>query len=71
MTARMLKTPLRTYQGWEAGETRIPGLLIVTMGLLMERDDRTFRQVIEQAEARIAQLYPNGIQSERITEDDE
>lgn len=38
--ARRLQTPYRTYQDWERGSRRIPGVCIVAVELLLERDRR-------------------------------
>jgi len=69
--ARLLKTPLRTYQDWESGKGRIPGIMLTTLGLLKERDERITARILEDARARILKEFPNGIPSELEGNDEE
>jgi hypothetical protein len=67
----LLQTPLRTYQDWESGRGRIPGIIAVTLGLLLERDERITAEIIDRMRDRILKEYPNGIPSEQDTEEEE
>ena len=60
--ARQLDTPLRTYQDWEAGVNRIPGVAAVAVRLLGERDTWVMGTVLVNIEARIRADFPSGIQ---------
>ncbi len=68
--AEMLQTSVRTYQDWEGGRGRIPGIMAVTLGLLMERDEKVTKTVLAKIAARIERDCPEGIPSE-IQEDEE
>lgn len=61
--ARYLRTPLRTYTGWESGETRIPGVVMVAMELLIKKDRWVMQAITEKLEATLARKYPHGIPS--------
>jgi DNA-binding XRE family transcriptional regulator len=61
--AELLHTKLRTYQDWEAGKGRIPGLTAALLGLFLERDQRITREILERAALRISAEYPAGIPS--------
>jgi len=69
--AILLETPLRTYQDWEGGKGRIPGIMAVTLRLLKEREERITAEIIERRRVEILARYPNGITSARDTEMDE
>lgn len=59
--ANLLKTPLRTYQGWEQGETRIPGVAEVAVELLQQRDKWATDRTVSIVAAKIDLDHPNGI----------
>jgi transcriptional regulator with XRE-family HTH domain len=61
--AELLGTKLRTYQDWEQGKSRIPGIIGLTLVLLRDRDERITKVVLDRAAARIAEEYPAGIPS--------
>jgi DNA-binding transcriptional regulator YiaG len=63
LLARLLQTPLRTYQDWESGRGRIPGIMAVTLGLLLERDQRITAEIVARLKAQIVKEYPSGIPS--------
>lgn len=69
--AEMLQTPLRTYQDWESGRGRIPGIMAVTLGLLQERDEKITTSVLARLAARIDRQFPAGIPSEIDMEEEE
>jgi transcriptional regulator with XRE-family HTH domain len=68
--AALLQTPLRTYQDWESGRGRIPGIMRVTLGLLLERDERITAKILGAIQTRITKDYPNGIPSEPEPEEE-
>jgi hypothetical protein len=70
LVARLLETPLRTYQDWESGKGRIPGIIAVTLGLLKERDERITAEIIERMRQKILKDYPAGIPSEPEEEEE-
>ncbi len=47
--ARQMETPLRTYQDWEAGRRRIPGVAGVAARLICERDEWVTKYAVEKA----------------------
>lgn len=49
----LLRTPCRTYQDWEAGRRRIPGIAAVAMSLLASRDERVMADIKADIAARI------------------
>lgn len=61
--ARMLKTPYRTYQDWEANLRRIPGVCQVAVELLLRKDEFFMAGVFERCEKRITNA--NSLQSAR------
>lgn len=67
--ARLLDTPLRTYQGWEAGEVKVPGVALVAMRLLQERDRWVMGTVMANITARVERDFPHGIVSEPFVVD--
>jgi transcriptional regulator with XRE-family HTH domain len=66
--ATLLQTPLRTYQDWESGRGRIPGIIVLTLHLLKERDERITAEILQRAAERITKEFPNGIPSEPESE---
>lgn len=44
-----LNTPLRTYQDWEYGKSRIPGICEITVGLLLEKDRWATERALQAA----------------------
>ena len=66
--ARLLRTPLRTYQDWEAVRRSFPAIVQVTMGLLAERELWVMQRAISAANQRIASDFPQGIKSEKEDE---
>lgn len=69
--AVLLDTPYRTYQDWEAGKARIPGVVGVAMRLLRERDKWVMAKVLNSVDARVAMEFPDGIPSERFDIEEE
>lgn len=59
--ARQLDTPLRTYQDWEAGVNRIPGIAGVAVRLLSERDKWVMGNVLANIDARIRADFEGGV----------
>lgn len=59
--SRALNTPLRTYQDWLAGKSRIPGVVEVAVTLLIERVNWSVSKVINESNERIRRDFPNGI----------
>jgi hypothetical protein len=59
--ARALKTPLRTYQDWLAGVSRIPGVVEVAVEGLINKDRWTMQTIKNNIDARINHDFPNGI----------
>lgn len=59
--ARQLDTPYRTYQDWEAGRNRIPGITKVAVALLQERDKWVMQTITNNIAARIDRDFPHGI----------
>lgn len=59
--ARALKTPLRTYQDWLAGVSRIPGVVEVALEGLLNKDKWTMANIKSNIDARIQRDFPNGI----------
>jgi len=53
--AKSLRTPYRTYQEWETGGRRIPGVCAVAVELLLKKD----RWVMMAIDARIARECGN------------
>lgn len=53
--AKTLRTKYRTYQDWESGRRRIPGVCWVAVELLLKRD----QWVMQAIEAKIAREYGN------------
>ena len=46
--ASRLRTPYRTYQDWEAGRRRIPGICQIAVELLLEKDARVMQAIDEK-----------------------
>lgn len=69
--AILLKTPARTLQDWEAGRRRVPGIALVAVVLLQERDERVMASIKAQIEERLDREFPHGIPSAPIQEDEE
>ena len=46
--AKQLRTPYRTYQDWEHGNRRIPGVCAVAVELLIKRDRWVMQAIIEK-----------------------
>jgi DNA-binding transcriptional regulator YiaG len=46
--ALQLQTPYRTYQQWENGSRRIPGICRAAVSLLLERDRRFMENMKER-----------------------
>lgn len=59
--ARELKTPLRTYQDWLAGVSRIPGVVEVAIDGLLNKDRWVMANIKTNIDARINRDFPNGI----------
>jgi len=68
--AMVLQTPLRTYQDWESGRGRIPGVIVVTLVILKERDQRLTAEIVERCRQRVLDEYPAGIPSEPDIEEE-
>lgn len=68
--AEALQTPLRTYQDWESGRGRIPGVICVTLTILKERDEKLTAEIVERCRQRVLQEYPAGIPSEQESEEE-
>lgn len=68
--AKLLDTPYRTYQDWEADKARIPGVVGVAVRLLQERERWVMRSIIDKIDADLASRFPAGIPSEREVEDE-
>lgn len=62
--ARQLKTPLRTYQDWESGENRIPGIAEVAVDLLMQKDNWVMNGVFSRIDERIRADFPVKVEME-------
>jgi len=58
--ARVLKTPLRTYTGWEACESQPPGVAEAAMDMFEELTPIRMQRVISNVTARIDADWPNG-----------
>ena len=58
--ARALQTPLRTYQDWESGVNRIPGVVAVAVSLLGERMSWSMTVITQNLDNKVAQAYENG-----------
>lgn len=59
--ARHLETPLRTYVGWERGETPIPGAARVAVRLSVKWEKAEMDLLRKGIADRIAADWPNGI----------
>lgn len=59
--AKVLETPYRTYQDWEAGRNRIPGVAKVAVALLQQKDKWVMQTIKTNLESRIDQDFPHGI----------
>jgi DNA-binding transcriptional regulator YiaG len=62
--ARVLRTPLRTLQDWERGVSRIPGVAVVALGLLVEKEERVMARIVSDIERRVDRQFPQGIDGE-------
>jgi len=51
--AKQLRTPYRTYQDWESGERRIPGVCEVAVELLLIKDKWLTQKIIEKASREV------------------
>lgn len=60
--ARRMRTPLRTLQDWESGRRRVPGLALVVVELLAEKEEKTMEIVKRQISQRLdgAAINPEG-----------
>lgn len=59
--AEAIRTPKRTIQDWEAGKCRLPGIVGVTMELLLQKDRWIMQGIRELVQLSIAQHHPGGI----------
>lgn len=66
--ARTLHTPLRTYQDWEAGVNRIPGIVEVAVTLLAERIKWSVDRAVRLVEEQIDRDFPFGIRSAGVSD---
>jgi DNA-binding transcriptional regulator YiaG len=55
--AEILRTPKRTYVGWEANEGRIPGVVELAMELLQQRD----QWATAKARAVVSEMIEQGV----------
>jgi DNA-binding transcriptional regulator YiaG len=46
--ATTLRTPYRTYQDWERGDRRIPGICQVAVELLQKRDQWVMQAIVDK-----------------------
>ncbi len=49
--AKSLRTPYRTYQDWESGARRIPGVVAVACELLLQKDTWVMQAINEKLAA--------------------
>ena len=61
--ARAMKTPLRTYQDWEAGVNRIPGVAEVAATLLIERMNWSMGEITKSIDSKVSQAYADGVRN--------
>jgi len=61
--ARQLETPLRTYQDWEAGVCRVPGIAFVAVKSVGKTIDCAMCKVKRGIAERIAADFPRGFLS--------
>ncbi|MHC1696885.1 MAG: helix-turn-helix domain-containing protein [Geobacteraceae bacterium] len=54
--AQVLKTPYRTYQDWESGERRVPGICDCAVELLLAKD----RWVMERIKTKLETINLTG-----------
>lgn len=64
-----LDTPVRTLRDWEAGKNKIPGVVSVAMGLLLERAEGFDRVLKARIEASLDRKFPAGIPSDNHDEE--
>jgi predicted transcriptional regulator len=62
-TARLLRTPVRTLEDYEAGRRPVPGVFAVAVCLLRERQERVTREIVERLNRDIDRQFPHGIPS--------
>lgn len=68
-TARLLRTPKRTLEDYEAGRRKVPGVVAVAVWLLREREERVTAAIIDDLNREIDRAFPLGIPSECAEED--
>jgi len=59
--ARVINTPLRTYQDWLAGRSRIPGVVEVAVTLLQDRVNWSMEKIKASLDDRARRDFPKGI----------
>lgn len=69
-TSRLLRTPVRTLEDYEAGKRTVPGVVAVAIWLLKERAERVTREIIEQFNRDIDRQFPCGIPSAAFSEEE-
>lgn len=62
-TSRLLRTPVRTLEDYEAGRRTIPGVVAVAIWLLKERSERVTREIVDELSRDIDRQFPRGIPS--------